>query len=77
MTVLEYAEQQGEFLQNFVASDGTTFEEISDIYNHYLYSKVPVTSTEAGQFLAIYDSFYKNARAYVGPWKYLLKFWAL
>ena len=77
VTVLEYAEQQGEFLQNFVASDGTTFEEISDIYNHYLYSKVPVTSTEAGQFLAIYDSFYKNARAYVGPWKYLLKFWAL
>lgn len=77
VTVLEYAEQQGEFLQNFVASDGTTFEEISDIYNHYLYSKVPVTSTEAGQFLAIYDSFYKNARAYVGPWKYLLKFWVL
>lgn len=77
VTVLEYAEQQGEFLQNFVASDGTTFEEISDIYNHYLYSKVPVTSTEAGKFLAIYDSFYKNARAYVGPWKYLLKFWVL
>lgn len=77
VTVLEYAEQQGEFLQNFVASDGTTFEEISDIYNHYLYSKVPVTSTEAGKFLAIYDSFYKKARAYVGPWKYLLKFWVL
>lgn len=76
-TILEYAEQQEGVLENFTAEDGTTFEEISDIYNHYLYSKVPVTPEEANKFLSMYKSFYKNARAFVGPWKYLLKFWVL
>lgn len=76
-TIQEYAEQQEGFLQNFMAEDGTTFEEISEIYNHFLYSKVPVTGEEASRFLAIYDSFYKNARAFVGHWKYLWKFWTL
>lgn len=76
-TILEYAEQQEGVLENFTAEDGTTFEEISDIYNHFLYSKVPVTPEEARKFLSMYKSFYKNARAFVGPWKYLLKFWVL
>lgn len=76
-TVLEYAELQEGVLENFTAEDGTTFEEISDIYSHYLYSKVPVTSEEASKFLAMYQSFYKNAKAYVGPFRYLLKFWVL
>lgn len=76
-TVLEYAEQQGDFLQNFTAEDGTTFEEISEIYNHYLYSKVPVTPEEAAKFRSLYGSFYKKARAFTGPWKYLWKFWVL
>ena len=76
-TILEYAEQQEGVLESFTASDGTTFAEVSDLYNRFLYSKVPLTSEEAGKFLAIYQSFYKNARAFVGPWKYLLKFWVL
>lgn len=56
-TILEYAEQQSGILEKFTAKDGTTFEEITDIYNHHLYSKVPVTPEEAGKFLAMYDSF--------------------
>lgn len=77
VTIQEYAEQQEGFLQNFTAADGTTFEEISELYNYHLYSKVPVTPKEAEKFLAIYDSFYKNARAFAGRWKYLHKFWVL
>lgn len=77
VTIQEYAEQQEGFLQNFTAEDGTTFEEISELYNFHLYSKVPVTLEEAEKFLAIYDSFYKNARAFAGRWRYLLKFWVL
>ncbi len=76
-TILEYAEQQEGVLETFTAEDGTTFEEISEIYSHHLYSKVPVTREEAAKFLAMYRSFYKNARAFTGPWRYLLKFWVL
>lgn len=76
-TILEYAEQQAGILENFTAEDGTTFEEISEIYNHSLYSKVPVTKEEASKFLAMYHSFYRNARAFTGPWRYLRKFWVL
>ena len=76
-TILEYAEQQSGILEKFTAKDGTTFEEITDIYNHHLYSKVPVTPEEAGKFLAMYDSFYKNAKAFTGTWKYIRKFWLI
>lgn len=76
-TVLEYAELQEGVLENFTAADGTTFSDISEIFSHFLYSKVPVTEDEAKRFLAMYDSFYKNARAFTGPWRYLLKFWVL
>lgn len=74
-TILEYAEQQSGILEKFTAEDGTTFEEITDIYNHHLYSKVPVTPEEAGKFLAMYNSFYKNAKAFTGTWRYIRKFW--
>lgn len=74
-TILEYAEQQSGILEQFTAEDGTTFEEITDIYNHHLYSKVPVTPEEAGKFLAMYNSFYKNAKAFTGTWRYIRKFW--
>ncbi len=76
-TIQEFTELQEGFLQNFTAKDGTTFEDISEIYNYHLYSKVPVSPEEAKRFLAVYDSFYQNARAFVGRWKYLLKFWIL
>lgn len=76
-TIQEYAEQQEGFLQNFRGSEDSTFEEISNIYDHFLYSNVPVTPEEAEKFMDLYQSFYKNARAYVGPWKYLIRFWFL
>lgn len=76
-TVLEYAEQQEAVLEQFTAKDGTTFEEISEVYSRYLYSGAPVTDEEAASFLAMYASFYPNARAFVGHWKYLWKFWVL
>ena len=76
-TILEYAEQQEGFLQNFTAEDGTTFEELTDIYNHYLYSGVPVTQAEASKFLSMYDDFYKNAKAFLKTFKYMRKFWVL
>lgn len=76
-TILEYAEQQESVLENFTAEDGTTFEEMTEIFSRHLYSKVPVTSEEAKKFLSMYGSFYKNARAFTGPWRYLLKFWVL
>lgn len=74
-TIREYAEQQSGFLESFTAEDGTTFEEITDLYDRQLYSRVPVTPEEASRFIAIYNSFYKNARAFTGSWKYLRKFW--
>lgn len=76
-TILEFAEQQEGPLERFTAEDGTTFEEITELYNHYLYSKVPVTSENASKFLSMYDSFYKNAKAFCGTWKYIRKFWVL
>lgn len=76
-TILEYAEQQEAVLENFTASDGTSFEEMTDIYNYHLYSKTPVRPEDAKKFMAMYDSFYKNAKAFVGPWRYIRKFWVL
>ncbi len=74
-TILEYADYQEGVLENFTASDGTTFEEISDLYSKHLYSKKPLSDEEAKRFLAIYDSFYENAKAFLGTWRYLRTFW--
>ena len=76
-TILEYAEQQEGFLQNFTTEDGTTFEQITDIYNRHLYSGEPVSPEEASRFIAMYDSFYKNAKAFLKTPKYIRKFWVL
>ena len=76
-TILEYAEQQGAFLLNFTAEDGTTFEEITDIYNRHLYSGEPVSPEEASHFVSMYDSFYKNAKTFLKTPKYIRKFWVL
>lgn len=76
-TILEYAEHQEEFLQNFTATDGTTFEELTEVFNRHLYSKTPIEEEQAKHFVAIYDSFYKNAKQYLGTWKYIRKFWVL
>lgn len=76
-TILEYAEQQEAVLENFTAEDGTTFEEMTELYNYHLYSKTPVSSENARKFVAMYDSFYKNAKEFVGTWKYIRKFWVL
>ena len=76
-TILEYAEQQSGILEQFTASDGTTFEEMTELYNYHLYSKEPVKPEDAKKLVAMYDSFYKNAKAFVGTWKYIRKFWVL
>ena len=77
LTILEFVEQQEAVLENFTAEDGTTFEEITELYNYHLYSKTPVKPEDAKKFRAIYDSFYKNAKSFAGTWKYIRKFWAL
>lgn len=76
-TILEYAEQQEGVLENFTASDGTTFEEMTELYNYHLYSKTPVSPENARKFVAMYDSFYKNTKEFLGTWKYIRKFWVL
>lgn len=76
-TILEYAEQQEDFLLNFRGKGGTTFEELSDIYNRHLYSGTDVTPAEASQFMDVYNSFYKNAKEFLGNLKYSRKFWIL
>ena len=76
-TILEYAEQQEAVLENFTAEDGTTFEEMTELYNYHLYSKLPVRLEDAKKFMAMYDSFYKNAKAFTGTWRYIRKFWVL
>ena len=76
-TILEYAEQQEGVLENFTAEDGTTFEEMTELYNYHLYSKLPIKPEDANKFVAMYDSFYKNAKAFVGTWRYIRKFWVL
>ena len=76
-TILEYAEQQEAVLENFTAEDGTTFEEMTELYNYHLYSKLPVRPEDAKKFMAMYDSFYKNAKAFTGTWRYIRKFWVL
>jgi len=76
-TILEYAEQQEGVLENFTAEDGTTFEEMTELYNYHLYSKLPIKTEDAAKFVAMYDSFYKNAKAFVGTWRYIRKFWVL
>ncbi len=76
-TILEYAEQQEGVLENFTAEDGTTFEEMTELYNYHLYSKLPIKTEDAAKFVAMYDSFYKNAKAFVGTWRYIHKFWVL
>lgn len=76
-TILEYAEQQEAVLENFTAEDGTTFEEMTELYNYHLYSKLPVRPEDAKKFVAMYDSFYKNAKVFVGTWRYIRKFWVL
>lgn len=76
-TILEYAEQQEGVLESFTAEDGTTFEEMTELYNYHLYSKLPIKTEDAAKFVAMYDSFYKNAKAFVGTWKYIRKFWVL
>lgn len=76
-TILEYAEQQEGVLESFTAEDGTTFEEMTELYNYHLYSKLPIKTEDAAKFVAMYDSFYKNAKAFVGTWRYIRKFWVL
>lgn len=76
-TILEYAEQQEGVLESFTAEDGTTFEEMTELYNYHLYSKLPIKTEDAAKFVAMYDSFYKNAKAFVGTWRYIHKFWVL
>lgn len=76
-TILEYAEQQEGVLESFTAEDGTTFEEMTELYNYHLYSKLPIKTEDAAKFVAMYDSFYKNAKAFVGTWRYIHKFWGL
>ena len=76
-TILEFAEQQSGILEQFTASDGTTFEGMTELYNSHLYSKTPVKPEDAKKFVAMYDSFYKNAKAFVGTWRYIRKFWVL
>ena len=76
-TILEYAEQQEAVLENFTAEDGTTFEEMTELYNYHLYSKLPVRPEDAKKYMAMYDSFYKNAKAFTGTWRYIRKFWVL
>lgn len=74
-TILEYADQQEGVLENFMARDGTTFEEMTDIYSRHLYSKADITPSEAKKFVAMYDSFYNNAKSFLGTWRYIRKFW--
>ena len=76
-TILEYAEQQEEFLWNFRTKDGLTFEELSELYNLHLYGGKEISSEEANHFVCMYDQFYKNAKAFLGTWKYIRKFWVL
>lgn len=76
-TILEYAEQQEDFLLNFRSKEGTTFEELSEIYNRHLYSGADVTPAEISKFMSVYNSFYKNAKEFLGNWKYIRKFWIL
>lgn len=76
-TILEYAEQQEDFLQNFRGKAGTTFGELSDIYNRHLYSGADVTPEEVSKFMDGYNSFYRNAKEFLGSWKYIRKFWIL
>lgn len=76
-TILEYAEQQEDFLLNFRSKEGTTFEELSEIYNRHLYSGADVTPAEISKFMSVYNSFYKNAKEFLGNWKYIRKFWTL
>ena len=76
-TILEYAEQQEEFLWNFRTKDGLTFEELSELYNLHLYGGKEISSEEANHFVSMYDQFYKNAKAFLGTWKYIRKFWVL
>lgn len=76
-TILEYAELREDFLLNFRGEDGTTFEDLTNIYNRHLYSGVDVTPAEASRFINVYNSFYKNAKAFLRGWKYSRKFWIL
>ena len=76
-TILEYAEQQEDFLLNFRSKEGTTFEELSEIYNRHLYSGADGTPAEISKFMSVYNSFYKNAKEFLGNWKYIRKFWIL
>lgn len=76
-TILEYADQQEGVLENFTATDGTTFEEMTDIFSRHLYSKEDITPAEAAKFLSMYDSFYKNAKEFIGTWRYIRKFWII
>lgn len=76
-TILEYAELQEDFLQNFRGKTGTTFGELSDIYNRHLYSGADVTPEEVSKFMDGYNSFYRNAKEFLGGWNYIRKFWIL
>ena len=76
-TILEYAYQQEGTLENFTAEDGTTFEEMTEIFNRHLYSKDDISAEEAQKFLAMYNSFYKNTKNFVGTWHYIRKFWLI
>ena len=46
-------------------------------FNYHLYSKLSVRPEDAKKFMAMYDSFYKNAKAFTGTWRYIRKFWVL
>lgn len=76
-TILEYAEQQEEFLWNFRTKEGFTFEDLSELYNLHLYGGREISPGEATRFIRMYDQFYKNAKAFLGTWKYIRKFWVL
>lgn len=76
-TLQEYVGDQVMGHAMFTASDGTTFENLSDIVMQQIYAGYVPTEEDARKFRQFHKEFYRHARARTGPLRYLWKFWIL
>lgn len=83
------AQPRGQTLAEFVRNNEMAFSlfestapagdfmSLTKAYAHVTYGGEPASTDEVEAYHAYYGSFYKNARRYVGRFKYLLKFFRL
>jgi len=75
-TLLEFAARAHPTLERFDAP-GASFRELTDIYVKSCYGTEPVMGEEVTKYCRFHEKFYANCRAYLGGFRYTVKFFGI